>query len=32
MQECTAQDLGADAIFTDAREAVDALKHLGRAS
>jgi methylmalonyl-CoA mutase cobalamin-binding domain/chain len=32
MQECTAQDLGADAIFTDAREAVGAVKRLVRAS
>lgn len=32
MQPCTAQDLGADAIFTDAREAVGAVKRLVRSS
>lgn len=32
MQECTPHELGADAIFTDAREAVDAVKRLVRSS
>jgi methylmalonyl-CoA mutase cobalamin-binding domain/chain len=32
MQACKPEDLGADAIFTDAREAVSALKRLVRAS
>jgi methylmalonyl-CoA mutase cobalamin-binding domain/chain len=32
MQACTAQDLGADAIFTDAREAVGAVKRLVRST
>lgn len=32
MQPCKAEDLGADAIFTDAREAVGAVKRLVRAS
>jgi methylmalonyl-CoA mutase cobalamin-binding domain/chain len=32
MQESTPQDLGADAIFTDAREAVGAVKQLVRSS
>ena len=32
MQECSPQDLGADAIFTDAREAVGAVKQLVRSS
>jgi hypothetical protein len=32
LQPCTAQDLGADAIFTDAREAVGAVKRLVRSS
>lgn len=32
MQECHPQDLGADAIFTDAREAVGAVKRLLRSS
>lgn len=32
LQPCTAHDLGADAIFTDAREAVGAVKRLVRSS
>lgn len=32
MHECTAKDLGADAIFTDAREAVGEVKRLVRSS
>lgn len=32
LQPCTAHDLGADAIFTDAREAVGAVKRLLRSS
>ena len=32
LQECRAEDLGADAIFTDAREAVGAVKQLVQAS
>jgi methylmalonyl-CoA mutase cobalamin-binding domain/chain len=32
MQECTPQELGADAIFTDAREAVGAVKRLVRST
>jgi methylmalonyl-CoA mutase cobalamin-binding domain/chain len=32
VQECTPQDLGADAIFIDAREAVEAVKRLVRSN